>query len=77
MKSFIVILMSPLMAFFLMAAIQTIEYNTDNGTCVPVLAYLLLLVVAIWCFIAVKISSGDASRAMDKLEIWFDNFLKK
>ncbi len=69
--------MSPLMVFFLLAAIQTIEYNVDKGSCVPIMAYLLLIVVAIWSVIAVKVSSSDASNAMDKFELWIDKFLKK
>ena len=69
--------MSPMMVVFLLSAIQTIEYNIDHSIRVPLLAYALILVVAAWCVIAIKVSRSDASKAIDKLELWFENLLKK
>ncbi len=77
MRALIVILMSPLVLVFLLSAIQTIEYNIDHSIRVPLLAYALIFVVAVWCVIAVKVSRNDASKAIERLELWFDNFLKK
>lgn len=47
------------MLVFALGALQTIEWNHENGTPVPFLAYILLVVVAIWCVCAAKVRQCD------------------
>lgn len=77
MKALIVILMSPLMLMFLLSALQTIEYCSTNHLQVPNAAYILLLVVAIWVYTSVKVSSEDTTEAKRKINAFFDNILNK
>ena len=77
MKALIVILMSPLMLVFLLSALQTIEYCSTNHLQIPTAAYILLLVVAIWIYVSVKVSSEDTTEAKRKINAFFDNILNK
>lgn len=59
MKVLILILTAPFMMMFLLAGIQTIEWCLDKATPVPWQAYALLVVVAIWCILAINVPKGD------------------
>lgn len=76
MKAIIVILMSPIMLFFAVSAMQTIEYCDLNNMNRPLGAYILLLVVAVWCFIACKLSSSATQETKKKINVFFDNITK-
>lgn len=47
------------MMMFLLAGIQTIEWCLDRETPVPWQAYGILIIVAIWCVLAINVREGD------------------
>ncbi len=67
MKALVIILTGPFMLMFAIAALQTIEWNVENNQPVPVLAYILLLVAAIWGVCAAKLKKSDIDK-LDKLK---------
>lgn len=68
--------MSPLMLVFAVSAMQTIEYCDSHNMNRPIEAYLLLLVVGIWCYVACKMSSAATDETKKKINNFFDNLLK-
>lgn len=69
MKVLILLITGPFMAIFLLGAIQTIEWNLDNGTPVPFLAYALLIVVVVWGVLAATVKKSELEK--------FDKHTKK
>lgn len=59
MKVLMLILTAPFMMIFLLAGIQTIEWCLDRGVQVPWQAYGILVVVGIWCILAINVQRGD------------------
>lgn len=53
----VVFVMWMLMAFFTLAAYQTIEWCVDNGTEIPGQVWAMLVTVAAWCVLMVNIPS--------------------
>lgn len=70
MKVLMLILTAPFMMIFLLAGIQTIEWCLDRGVQVPWQAYGILVVVGIWCILAINVQRGD-------WEKWNRTFSKK
>ncbi|MDD4516857.1 hypothetical protein [Massilibacteroides sp.] len=66
MKVLILLVTGPFMAIFLLAGIQTIEWNLDNGTPVPFLAYALLIVVMVWGVFAATAKKSELEK-FDKI----------
>ncbi|MDD4406175.1 MAG: hypothetical protein PHO36_15610 [Parabacteroides sp.] len=59
MKALVILLTGPFMLMFAVSALQTIEWNIENDTPVPFLAYVLLVAVAVWCVCAAKLRKSD------------------
>ena len=71
MKALVIILISPFMAVFALAGLQTIEWCQDKGIPVPWQAWALLVVVSIYIIICAKMPQKDyerINRLLDKLE---------
>lgn len=51
----VVFVMWMLMAFFTLAAYQTIEWCVDNGTEIPWQAWAMLITAATWCILILNI----------------------
>lgn len=59
MKTLIITLTGPIVLMFAIAAFQTIEWNIENNEPVPFLAYILLIVAAIWGVCTAKLKKSD------------------
>lgn len=59
MKGLILLITGPFAMMFAIASFQTIEWNIDNNEPVPTLAYILLVIVAIWCVFAATINEKE------------------
>lgn len=69
MKALIIILISPFMAVFALAGLQTIEWCQDKGVPIPWQAWALLVVVSIYIIICARMPQKDYEK--------IDRFFKK
>ncbi len=77
MKSIIILLTGPLMLILALAALQTIEWNWNEGNSTPFFTYIILLVVAAWCVMAATTSRREMNRGLRTIERWFDKLFGK
>lgn len=61
-----------LMAFFTLAAYQTIEWCVDNGTDIPWQAWAMLATSAVWCVLMLNIPS-QAQRDFIRFVDWMSD----
>lgn len=68
----VVFVMWMLMAFFTLAAYQTIEWCVDNGTEIPGQVWAMLITVAAWCVLMLNIPARAQERFVRFVD-WFSD----
>lgn len=72
MKALIILLSGPFMLFFLLFAVQTVEYCMEFNETIPWQIYGLFGCVAVWCVAACKCNKQEINSAYKKYEQFLD-----
>jgi len=59
------------------AGLQSIEWHINEGTGIPPLCYLFLLMSALWCYMVAKTDRYEMQKALRVMEEWLDKLFMK
>ncbi len=77
MKSIILLLTSPFIVILTLAGLQSIEWHQNEGSEIPLLPYLILLISTVWCFLVANTNKQEMLKALEIIERWLENLVNK